>query len=179
MLVCGEAGLRLDAGLTKVGEEIRRKSQALAEEAASAVRPPRLSASAPVPRRQRAPARGAIPPVAGPPGAPPAAHNRCEVPTVRLSSIVCAAVAAALAACAPSPETASMGAAPSVCRAAGAQALLGQQLTDAVLAEALRAAGGLRTRVVPPDAVVTMDHDPMRLNVEVDADQRIRRMRCG
>lgn len=32
MLVCVEAGLGLDAGLTKVGEEIRRKSQALAEE---------------------------------------------------------------------------------------------------------------------------------------------------
>lgn len=32
MLVCVEAGLGLDAGLTKVADEIRRKSQALAEE---------------------------------------------------------------------------------------------------------------------------------------------------
>lgn len=32
MLVCVEAGLGLDAGLTKVAEEIRRKSEALAEE---------------------------------------------------------------------------------------------------------------------------------------------------
>ncbi len=32
MLVCVEAGLGLDAGLTRVADEIRRKSQALAEE---------------------------------------------------------------------------------------------------------------------------------------------------
>ena len=72
-----------------------------------------------------------------------------------------------------------MGAAESVCRAAGAEAFLGRQLNDMTLAEALRASGGLRTRVIPPGGVVTMDHDPMRLNVELDEAGHIRRMRCG
>ena len=89
------------------------------------------------------------------------------------------AVAAALAGCASSPHTASMGAADSRCRAAGAEALLGRPLDDLALAEALRASGGLRTRVIPPGGVVTLEHDPMRLNIEIDEERRIRRMRCG
>ncbi|MHB1123542.1 MAG: I78 family peptidase inhibitor [Ramlibacter sp.] len=97
----------------------------------------------------------------------------------RLLSPVAASVLAVLAACAGSPDTASMGAAEPVCRAAGAEALLGRQLNEMVLAEALRASGGLRTRVIPPGGVVTLDHDPMRLNIELDAAGTIRRMRCG
>jgi len=89
------------------------------------------------------------------------------------------AVAAALAGCASSPRTVAMGAADSRCRAAGAEALLGRPLDDLALAEALRASGGLRTRVIPPGGVVTLEHDPMRLNIEVDEERRIRRMRCG
>lgn len=92
---------------------------------------------------------------------------------------IAACVLAVLAACAGSPDTTSMGAAESVCRAAGAEALLGRHLDDMVLAEALRASGGLRTRVIPAGGVATMDHDPMRLNIELDDAGNIRRMRCG
>lgn len=90
-----------------------------------------------------------------------------------------ACVLAVLTACAGSPDTASMGAAESVCRAAGAQAVLGRPFNDMTEAEALRASGGLRTRVIPPGGVVTMDNDPMRLNIELDETGTIRRMRCG
>lgn len=83
------------------------------------------------------------------------------------------------AACSNAPNTASMGASESVCRAAGAQAVLGRPFNDMTEAEALRASGGLRTRVIPPGGVVTMDHDPMRLNIELDAAGNIHRMRCG
>lgn len=93
--------------------------------------------------------------------------------------LLAAVLAAALAGCARAPGTAAMGAAESRCRAAGAEALLGRQADEPALAEALRASGGLRTRVIPPNGVVTLEHDPMRLNVEVDAERRIRRMRCG
>lgn len=88
-------------------------------------------------------------------------------------------VLAALAGCSHMPDTASMGAAESGCRAAGAQAVLGRPFDDMTEAEALRASGGLRTRVIPPGGVVTMDHDPMRLNIELDDAGNIRRMRCG
>lgn len=65
------------------------------------------------------------------------------------------------------------------CRAAGAEAFLGQEADERVVAEARAAAGGLRSRVLPPSAMATLDADPMRLNIEVDASNRIRRMRCG
>lgn len=98
---------------------------------------------------------------------------------MQIRLILSIAAAAALAACAASPDTAVMGAAESVCRAAGAQAVLGRPFNDMTEAEALRASGGLRTRVIPPGGVVTMDHDPMRLNIELDDAGNIRRMRCG
>lgn len=87
--------------------------------------------------------------------------------------------AVVLVACASSPDTTTMGASASVCRAAGAEAVLGHPFNDMTEAEALRASGGLRTRVIPPGGVVTMDHDPMRLNIELDDAGNIRRMRCG
>ncbi len=85
----------------------------------------------------------------------------------------------ALAACADRPPTAAMGMNEATCRAAGAQAVLGRPFSDMTEAEALRGSGGLRTRVIPPGGVVTMDHDPMRLNIELDDTGTIRRMRCG
>lgn len=85
----------------------------------------------------------------------------------------------ALAACADRAPTTTMGMNGAACRAAGAQAVLGRPFNDMTEAEALRASGGLRTRVVPPGGVVTMDHDPMRLNIELDDAGNIRRMRCG
>lgn len=92
---------------------------------------------------------------------------------------VAAGVLASVAGCSFAPDTATMGAPESRCRAAGAQAVLGRPFSDMTEAEALRASGGLRTRVIPPGGVVTMDHDPMRLNIELDDAGNIRRMRCG
>jgi len=65
------------------------------------------------------------------------------------------------------------------CRAAGAEAFLGQVLDERVLSEARAAAGGMRTRILKPGSVGTTDSDPMRLNIEVDDNNRIRRMQCG
>lgn len=93
--------------------------------------------------------------------------------------ITIAALLLALAACANRPPSATMGMAEARCRAAGAQSVLGRAFNDMTEAEALRGSGGLRTRVVPPGGVVTMDHDPMRLNIELDDAGNIRRMRCG
>lgn len=65
------------------------------------------------------------------------------------------------------------------CRAAGAQAYLGETVDDRVTDEARMAAGAMRTRVIRPGQAVTMDADPQRLNIEVDETTRIRRLRCG
>ena len=65
------------------------------------------------------------------------------------------------------------------CRAAGAEAQLGETLDDRVLDEARWASGAMRTRVIKPGQAVTMDADPQRLNIEVDETGRIRRLRCG
>ncbi len=98
---------------------------------------------------------------------------------MRGSILLACCVAAALSACA-SRSTSVMGAGPASCHAAGAQALLGQKLDDHVLEQALRDSGGLRSRVVPAGAAITNDRpDPMRLNIELDAQGRIHWMRCG
>jgi hypothetical protein len=65
------------------------------------------------------------------------------------------------------------------CRAAGAQAQLGETLDDRVTDEARWASGAMRTRVIRPGQAVTMDADPQRLNIEVDETGRVRRLRCG
>jgi hypothetical protein len=65
------------------------------------------------------------------------------------------------------------------CRAAGAQAQLGEIADDRVVEEARWASGAMRTRVIRPGQAVTMDADPQRLNIEVDETGRIRRLRCG
>ncbi|HWI81797.1 I78 family peptidase inhibitor [Ramlibacter sp.] len=102
-----------------------------------------------------------------------------DMPVSSSFALALATAAAALAGCAARPDTASMGMGESRCRAAGAQAVLGRQLDAVTAAEALRSSGGLRTRVIPPGGMVTLDHDPMRLNIEVDDRGTIRRMRCG
>jgi hypothetical protein len=65
------------------------------------------------------------------------------------------------------------------CKAAGAEAQLGETLDDRILDEARWASGAMRTRVIKPGQAVTMDADPQRLNIEVDETGRIRRLRCG
>jgi hypothetical protein len=93
--------------------------------------------------------------------------------------LIACCLAAVLSACADR-STSAMGAAAASCHAAGAQALLGRRLDQQVMDQALRRSGGLRSRVVPAGAAMTAgDADPMRLNIELDADGRIHRMRCG
>ena len=65
------------------------------------------------------------------------------------------------------------------CKAAGAVAELGKTADDKVVDDARYAAGAMRTRVIRPGQVVTMEVDPQRLNIEVDEAGRIRRLRCG
>jgi hypothetical protein len=94
-------------------------------------------------------------------------------------SIFLSAAVLALAGCAVRPDTAAMGISEARCRAAGAETVLGQTLDQQVQEQALLQSGALRTRVIRPGMAVTMDADPLRLNIEVDDTGRIRRMVCG
>jgi len=86
----------------------------------------------------------------------------------------------AIAGCAGTRMTpTAMGINSATCRAAGAEAVLGQTLEQQVLEQALLQSGALRTRVLRPGMAATMDADPLRLNIEVDEGGRIRRMVCG
>ena len=91
------------------------------------------------------------------------------------------AVAVTQAACGSlfgrSTSAAGMGAAR--CTAANAKGYLGQELNERTVDDARAHAGALRSRIVRPGEPVTMDADPLRLNVETDASGRIRRLRCG
>ena len=86
----------------------------------------------------------------------------------------------AIAGCAgPSTRTMGAGFAPAQCHAAGAQALLGQPFETQLVDQALAGSGALRARVIHPGEAVTMELDPLRLNIELDTEGRIHRLRCG
>lgn len=100
----------------------------------------------------------------------------------------------ALSACAPAPGAAPQGSgadalATSVatssqpprnrCNAQAAQFLVGQAYGAATLEQARAAADADEVRLLRPDSIVTKEYKLGRLNVVVDADQRVSRVHCG
>ena len=65
------------------------------------------------------------------------------------------------------------------CAEARAQPLVGRTATSELGAEALRLTGANMLRWMPPSAVVTMEYRPGRLNVHLDAQNRVTRFTCG
>lgn len=66
------------------------------------------------------------------------------------------------------------------CNAGAAQSFVGQEATEATVAEAQTAAGATgAVRVIKPGQAVTMDFRGDRLNVEVDERNAIVRITCG
>jgi len=77
----------------------------------------------------------------------------------------------ALAACVPlTPETPGAG----TCGADAAQGLVGQ---PASVVQTMRF--GQTVRILRPGDAVTMDYSAARLNIEIDARQRVVRVGCG
>lgn len=86
-----------------------------------------------------------------------------------------------LSACAQTPADPASAAATMSgrCNAAPVQFAVGRQ-ADAGLQADTRARSGARTvRVLGPDQVVTMEFNAERLNLSVDANNRVIRVNCG
>ena len=83
------------------------------------------------------------------------------------------------------PATAAAPAAPATppaqpgCNAEAARRLVGQIATAEVVEQARSAAGAENARTLKPGQVVTMEFNPSRLNIDVDAGNTITNVRCG
>jgi hypothetical protein len=88
-----------------------------------------------------------------------------------------------LAACAPRPaatESPPDRTAPDGrCDAARAQSLVGRQGDAALGREALERTGARTIRWIRPGQAVTMDYSPDRLNIKLDANDRVEGFNCG
>jgi hypothetical protein len=65
------------------------------------------------------------------------------------------------------------------CDAAKAQSLVGMARSDAIGTKALRLSGAARLRWIPKGGIVTMDYREDRLNLHLDAKNKIVRIACG
>ena len=65
------------------------------------------------------------------------------------------------------------------CDAARAQDLIGRRRSTELKAEAMRLTGARTMRWIEPDSVVTQDYREDRLNIHVDADNKVIRFNCG
>ncbi len=91
--------------------------------------------------------------------------------------------AALLAACAQPPAQPSPSPAPAPsngsCKAAGAQFAIGQLATANLVEQARQRAGAEMARMLRPGQVVTMEYNGSRLNVKVDAGNKVTEVTCG
>jgi len=91
----------------------------------------------------------------------------------------------ALGCAAPSPAPGAMAPAtpapvpPGECAAGPARELLGKTFDGPLQAEAQRLSGARIVRVIRPGQAVTMDFNAYRLNIELDARDRVKRLHCG
>lgn len=65
------------------------------------------------------------------------------------------------------------------CDATAIQPLIGQEATTDLGAEAMRGSRARTVRWIRPGTAVTMDYRNDRLNIEVDAQNRVTALRCG
>lgn len=65
------------------------------------------------------------------------------------------------------------------CEASRAQTLIGRTASSELGAEAQRLTGGVAIRWIQPGQAVTMDYRTDRINIELDARNRVIRITCG
>jgi len=87
--------------------------------------------------------------------------------------------AAPVAPATPAPATPPGDAMAQQCKADSAQSFVGRVADDATVAAARAAAGAGAVRVIKPGQAITMDYSDSRLNVNVDAQNKIVKLSCG
>jgi len=92
--------------------------------------------------------------------------------------VVALAVSLGLAACAPTPKTETTTDNPG-CGDGKVARLVGKVWAESMRDQIMKTSGARTLRVIAPDTIVTMDFRPDRLNVEIDAQGRITRFKCG
>ena len=101
----------------------------------------------------------------------------------RLLPIATLLSAVLLSACASSPEAEVVAdpaaSADSRCDAAQVQNLVGQRITSELAEQARNKSGAQLLRVTQPNQAVTMDYNPLRLNIDIDDADSIIRLNCG
>lgn len=80
------------------------------------------------------------------------------------------------AACAQPPAAPPAG---GTCNAAPAQSFVGRTHDEALAEEVRRRTGSRTVRVLRPGQVVTMEYSEQRVNIELDAANRVIAVRCG
>lgn len=99
--------------------------------------------------------------------------------TEQEQALTAAQQAAESAAAPPAPPAIDTASPEPECDASQVQGLVGQALDDAKAEQARTDASAKSVRVLEPGAVVTMEFDSKRLNIEVDAAGKITAVRCG
>lgn len=86
-----------------------------------------------------------------------------------------------LAACAQQQSAQAQGgdSAAGSCDARAAQFAVGYASTDALAAEVRRRSGARVVRVIHPGDMVTQEFNADRVNIELEAGNRVARVRCG
>jgi hypothetical protein len=65
------------------------------------------------------------------------------------------------------------------CDAGKVQSMIGQAATQALGGEAVRTAGARTMRWIAPDSAYTTDYRTDRLNIHLDARNRVTKINCG
>jgi len=88
---------------------------------------------------------------------------------------------AALPGCATTEpsQTSSASEPQAICDASGAQFAVGQAATPQLEAAVRHRSGAAISRVLQPNQAVTMELNPSRINLDVDAQDRVTGARCG
>jgi hypothetical protein len=68
---------------------------------------------------------------------------------------------------------------PGACNAEAARFAIGQPATAQLAEQARQRAGATRVRLIRPGQMVTMEFDGSRLNLDVDAAEKVAGVRCG
>lgn len=99
----------------------------------------------------------------------------------RLGVVALAALGALTGCAAPpaQPEAAPPPQLAGTCEAQAAQFAVGMAYGEALADEVRRKSGARTSRVLRPGMAVTMEYDPGRINLAVDAAQRVTRVNCG